>query len=69
MVGQLILTLTRACQLRCSYCPTVKEGWPSLSRGQALRALELFDTLYGGGDVKLGRSSQGSALCVSRRPP
>ncbi len=53
MVGQLILTLTRACQLRCSYCPTVKEGWPSLSQVEALRALELFDTAYGGGDVKL----------------
>ena len=50
---QLILTLTRACDLRCSYCPTVKEGWPSLSEGEVLRALELFTDRYGGGDVKL----------------
>ncbi len=50
---QLVLTLTRACDLRCSYCPTVKEGWPSLSEGDVLRALALFTGRYGGGDVKL----------------
>ncbi len=53
MVGSLILTLTRACTLRCSYCPTAKEGWPALTCDDALRAMELFDTRYGGGDVKL----------------
>jgi hypothetical protein len=49
----LILTLTRACNLRCSYCPTVKDGWPSLSKADAVRALELFAARFGGGDVKL----------------
>jgi pyruvate-formate lyase-activating enzyme len=53
MVGRLILTLTRACTLRCSYCPTAKEGWPALTCDDALRALELFDARYGGGEVKL----------------
>lgn len=49
---QLILTVTRQCDLRCSYCPTAKDGWPSLTVGQALRALELFSA-WGGGDLKL----------------
>lgn len=52
-VGQLILTLTRACNLRCSYCPTAKEGWPSLTIDQALAALRLFGERWGGGEVKL----------------
>lgn len=50
--GSLILTVTRACDLRCSYCPTAKDGWPSLSPAQAVAALELFVS-RGGGDVKL----------------
>ncbi|MBO6937749.1 MAG: radical SAM protein [Deltaproteobacteria bacterium] len=50
--GSLILTLTRRCNLRCSYCPTVKDGWPSLTRAQVARAFELFAE-RGGGDVKL----------------
>ena len=49
----LILTVTRQCNLRCSYCPTAKDGWPSLTRGDALKALDLFETRFGGGDVKL----------------
>ncbi|MCB9759238.1 MAG: radical SAM protein [Alphaproteobacteria bacterium] len=48
----LILTVTRQCNLRCSYCPTAKDGWPSLSADQALQALRLFSA-RGGGDVKL----------------
>ena len=52
MRSQLILTVTRACDLRCSYCPTAKDGWPSLSIDQAVKALELFSS-RGGGDVKL----------------
>ncbi len=53
---QLILTVTRACDLRCSYCPTVKDGFPSLSIDDAVRALHLFADRYAGphgGDVKL----------------
>ncbi len=49
----LILTVTRRCNLRCSYCPTAKDGWPSLDEQSALLALDLFATRYGGGDVKL----------------
>ena len=52
-MSQIILTVTRGCNLRCSYCPTVKDGWPSLDAHDAVRALELFATRYGGGDVKL----------------
>lgn len=52
-MSQLILTVTRACDLRCSYCPTAKDGWPSLSIDDALRGLDLFAERYGGGDVKL----------------
>ena len=49
----LILTVTRACNLRCAYCPTVKAGWPSLAPEDAVRAVTLFAERYGGGDVKL----------------
>lgn len=50
---QLILTVTRACNLRCSYCPTAKDGWPSLTPEDARSALRLFADRFGGGDVKL----------------
>ncbi len=49
----LVLTVTRACNLRCSYCPTAKDGWPSLSAADARRALDLFVGAFGGGAVKL----------------
>ena len=49
----LILTLTRQCNLRCSYCPTVKDGWPSLSFEQTEQAIDLFLSMYGTGDIKL----------------
>lgn len=51
--GALILTVTRACNLRCSYCPTAKDGWPALSVADALRAVRLFVDRFGGGDIKL----------------
>ena len=51
--GQLILTVTRACNLRCSYCPTAKDGWPSLTPQDATRAVDLFAQRFGGGDIKL----------------
>ncbi len=51
--GQLILTVTRACNLRCSYCPTAKDGWPSLTSQDAVQAIDLFTSRYGGGDIKL----------------
>jgi MoaA/NifB/PqqE/SkfB family radical SAM enzyme len=50
---QLILTVTRACNLRCAYCPTAKDGWPSLAPDEAVAALTLFAERFGGGDVKL----------------
>lgn len=50
---QLILTVTRQCNLRCSYCPTAKDGWPSLGEADATRALAMFSDRFGGGDVKL----------------
>jgi len=50
---QLILTVTRACNLRCSYCPTVKDGWPSLSPDDVRGAIALFADTFGGGDIKL----------------
>ena len=53
MVSNLILTVTRRCNLRCAYCPTVKDGWPELSAEQAVRGLELYADRYGGGDIKL----------------
>ena len=49
---QLILTVTRQCDLRCSYCPTAKDGWPSLTIEQVHQALDLF-VERGGGDLKL----------------
>jgi len=51
--GTLILTVTRACNLRCAYCPTAKDGWPSLRPADAARAVGLFATRYGGGDIKI----------------
>jgi hypothetical protein len=51
--GTLILTVTRACNLRCSYCPTAKDGWPSLRPEDARRAVALFAERYGGGDIKM----------------
>ena len=53
MVKQLILTVTRQCNLRCSYCPTAKDGWPSLTAEDATEAIRLFSTLQGGGTVKI----------------
>jgi MoaA/NifB/PqqE/SkfB family radical SAM enzyme len=53
VVSTLILTVTRACNLRCVYCPTVKDGWPSLSEPDARRGLDLFVERFGGGDIKL----------------
>lgn len=53
MVGSLVLTVTRRCNLRCSYCPTVKDGFPSLTTEQALSALSLFEHIFGSGEVKL----------------
>lgn len=50
---QLILTVTRDCNLRCSYCPTAKDGWPSLTTEDAARAVHLFADRFGGGDIKL----------------
>jgi sulfatase maturation enzyme AslB (radical SAM superfamily) len=49
----LVLTVTRACNLRCSYCPTAKDGWPSLTEDDARRALDLFAGTFGGGAVKI----------------
>lgn len=51
--GALILTVTRACDLRCSYCPTAKDGWPSLTPDDARAAVRLFVERFGGGDLKL----------------
>ncbi len=51
--AQLILTVTRACNLRCSYCPTAKDGWPSLSVDDAIQAVDLFAARFPKGDVKL----------------
>jgi sulfatase maturation enzyme AslB (radical SAM superfamily) len=50
---RLFLTVTRECNLRCTYCPTVKEDWPSLSVEDARRSVDLFCDLFGGGDIKL----------------
>ena len=47
----LILVLTRRCNLRCAYCPTVKEGLPDLTLADARRARSLF--LPEGGETKL----------------
>lgn len=55
MVGarSLILTLTRQCNLRCSYCPTAKDGWPVLTTSAIDRSIEIFLSLYGRGQIKL----------------
>ncbi len=52
-MNTLILTVTRECNLRCSYCPTAKDGWPSLSEADARQAVDLFVDRFGGGDIKL----------------
>jgi len=49
----MILTVTRACNLRCAYCPTAKEGWPSLTPADARQAVRLFVERFGGGDIKM----------------
>jgi MoaA/NifB/PqqE/SkfB family radical SAM enzyme len=49
----MILTVTRACNLRCSYCPTAKDGWPSLTEADARQAVQLFVDRHGGGDIKM----------------
>ena len=55
--ASMILTVTRACNLRCAYCPTAKDGWPSLTVEDARAAVSLFATRYVDaaqpGDVKL----------------
>ena len=50
---RLYLTVTRECDLRCTYCPTVKDDWPSLSISDAIRSVDLFCDQFGGGDIKL----------------
>jgi hypothetical protein len=35
------------------YCPTVKDGWPSLTVDDARRGVDLFVDRFGGGDIKL----------------
>jgi MoaA/NifB/PqqE/SkfB family radical SAM enzyme len=50
---QLILTVTRRCDLRCAYCPTVKDGEPDLTPDDARRAVALFVARFGGGDMKV----------------
>ena len=52
-MGQLILTVTRACNLRCSYCPTAKDGWPSLTKEDVHKAIDLFVYRFGGGSIKI----------------
>ncbi len=53
----MVLTVTRACNLRCAYCPTAKDGWPALSIDQATGAVALFADRYASvdrpGDIKL----------------
>jgi sulfatase maturation enzyme AslB (radical SAM superfamily) len=49
----LILVVTRRCDLRCAYCPTVKTGEPDLTPDDARRAMALFVARYRGGDAKL----------------
>lgn len=49
----MILTVTRACDLRCAYCPTAKDGWPALTPDDAREAVALFADRFGGGDIKL----------------
>ena len=52
-MGSLVLVVTRACNQRCAYCSTVKEGWPSLTEADVRIAISLFARQYGGGDIKL----------------
>lgn len=53
----MILTVTRACNLRCAYCPTAKDGWPSLTPDDARHAVRLFAERYASldapGDIKM----------------
>jgi len=53
----MILTVTRACNLRCAYCPTAKDGWPSLEEADARAAVRLFAERYASparpGDIKM----------------
>jgi sulfatase maturation enzyme AslB (radical SAM superfamily) len=49
----LILVVTRRCDLRCAYCPTVKTGEPDLTPDDARRAMAMFVDRHGGGDAKL----------------
>ncbi len=49
----LILVVTRRCNLRCAYCPTLKDGLPDLSPDDARRAIDRFVELFGGGECKL----------------
>jgi sulfatase maturation enzyme AslB (radical SAM superfamily) len=49
----LILVVTRRCNLRCAYCPTVKDGLPDLAEDDVRRAIDLFVARFGGGDLKL----------------
>lgn len=53
----MILTVTRACNLRCAYCPTAKDGWPSLGPDDARLAVRLFAERYASaavpGDIKM----------------
>ena len=52
-MNSLILIVTRGCNLRCSYCPTVKQGWPNLTTDDISKALEIFDRTFGGGEIKI----------------
>ncbi len=49
----LILVVTRRCNLRCAYCPTVKDGLPDLTVDDVHRAIDVFVERFGGGDLKL----------------
>jgi MoaA/NifB/PqqE/SkfB family radical SAM enzyme len=76
VVSQLVLTITRRCNLRCSYCPTAKDGWPSLDVSRAMAALALFVERFGGGEVKLFGGEPllepevvGAVLEAARREP
>jgi pyruvate-formate lyase-activating enzyme len=53
VVKQLTLTVTRQCNLRCTYCPTAKDGWPSLDAEDARLAVRLFIERCGGGAIKM----------------